>query len=188
MYSIKTIENGFRIMLAVLLLTASVLWPVERIQAETFNLPGKGDADTKALTTLAGLSSLDEVTELQENDLQELRGCYDSYYFALDIGINMTGSTPSVNVQFSAQVPQGTAAPSFSGNAVSFNNGNVSFQAGVGNNSLGAGFYQVIGVAGNQNIVIANTNITINVQNLSSLVMPNVLNNPLSKSIFGRSM
>lgn len=174
--------------LAVILCIASVLWPVERIQAQTAALPGKENAGTKALATLAGLASLGELTELKENDLKELRGCYDSYYFALNIGVNMTGNTPSVNVQFSAQLPQGTTAPSFSGNSVSFNNGNASFQAGVGNNALGAGFYQVISVAGNQNIIIANTNITINVQNLSNLVMPSVLNSLQAKRILGNSM
>ncbi len=175
MYSIIKSRIFSQIILIVLFCAITLLYPGKNIMAVTMPAIEK-DAGMKMTTTLADLSCMNDYIELEEINLKELRGCYDSYYFALDIGVNMTGPTPSVNVQFFAQLPEGTTKPGFSGKSVSFNNGDVSFQAGMGNNSLGTGFYQVISVAGNQNIIIANTNITINVEKMGNLAIPNALN------------
>jgi hypothetical protein len=104
-----------------------------------------------------------------DRELQDIRGTYQSYYFAMDVGINLTTSKPSFTVTYTANVPDGQA-PSFEGNMVSFNNGQVSFQAGVGDTSLGKGIYSVVSVAGSENIVIANTNVNINIPNAGSLI------------------
>lgn len=114
---------------------------------------------------------LQTCARVADQDLQDLRGCYDSYYFAMDIGITLGTSTPSINVTFLADVPPGSA-PSFNGNMASFNNGTVSFQAGVGNTSMGKGVFQIVSVAGNNNIVIASTNVNINVPTLTTLNRP----------------
>lgn len=114
---------------------------------------------------------LQTCARVADRDLQDLRGCYDSYYFAMDIGITLGSSNPSVNVKFLADVPPGTA-PTFNGNQASFNNGNVSFQAGVGNTSMGKGIFQLVSVAGNNNIVIASTNVNINIPSLTTLNRP----------------
>ena len=106
-------------------------------------------------------------------ELQEYRGCYASYFFGMDVGVNVTGnSTPGICVRFHAMVPDGSVAPvaSPSGNQVSFNNGQVAFNAGIGNTSLGSGVFQVVQVAGNNNMVISNMNININIANASSLI------------------
>ncbi|MEN6623737.1 MAG: hypothetical protein ABFD50_19585 [Smithella sp.] len=176
MYSIIKFGIFFRIILIVLFCTVTVLWPGKGVIAAITVSAIEKNAEMKVSTLLADLSCMDEYIELGESNLKELRGGYDSYYFTLDIGVNMTGSTPSVNVQFLAQLPEGSTKPSFSGNSVNFNNGDVSFQAGMGNNSLGTGFYQVISVAGNDNIIIANTNITINVEKMGNLAIPNATN------------
>ena len=114
---------------------------------------------------------LQTCARVADRDLQDLRGCYDSYYFAMDIGVTLGGSSPSVNVRFLADVPPGSA-PTFNGNQASFNNGNVSFQAGVGNTSMGKGVFQIVSVAGNNNIVIASTNVNINIPSLTTLNRP----------------
>lgn len=122
-----------------------------------------------AQQTMAKGDLLEMCSLVPDRDLQDIRGCYQSYYFALDVGINLTTTKPSITVTYQANVPDGVA-PSFTGNMVSFNNGAVSFQAGVGETALGEGIYSVVSVAGNNNIVIANTNININVPNATSLV------------------
>jgi hypothetical protein len=102
--------------------------------------------------------------KIADDNLKDIRGCYDTYYFAMDVGVNMNTSKPTIDVQFTSQVPAGQA-PSFNGNTASYTsaNGNVSFQAGVGNTSMGKGVFNVVCVAGNNNIVIANTNVNINI-------------------------
>ncbi len=114
---------------------------------------------------------LQTCARVADPDLRDLRGCYDSYYFAMDIGITLGSSNPTISVRFLADVPPGSA-PSFNGNMASFNNGTVSFQAGVGNTSMGKGVFQIVSVAGNNNVIIASTNININIPGLSAFNRP----------------
>jgi hypothetical protein len=135
--------------------------------------------------SLERLPSIKNCSLLSDQELAELRGSYDSYYFSMDIGISMAGNAPQVNVTYTATVPSGTPAlngsvastatvpsgtPALNGSVASFNDGSVSFQAGVGNGTLGPGFYQVVSVAGNNKMVIANTNFTITLPNISNLI------------------
>jgi hypothetical protein len=109
---------------------------------------------------------------MPNKQLQEYRGCYATYFFGMDIGINVTGtSTPGISVRFNGIVPDGSAVPVASpgGNQVAFNDGQVAFNAGIGSTSLGSGVFQVVQVAGNNNLVISNMNININIANASSL-------------------
>lgn len=100
---------------------------------------------------LKGLSSIKDCSLLSDKELAEFRGSYDSYSFSMDIGISRASHDPQVNLQYTG--PPG-ATPAFT----SLNNG--SFTAGV-NGTLGQGFYQAVCVAGNNNMVISNTNISI---------------------------
>jgi hypothetical protein len=106
-------------------------------------------------------------------ELQENRGCYASYFFGMDVGINVTGnSTPGISVSYNAVVPDGSVTPvaSPAGNQVSFNNGQVACSSGIGNTSLGSGVFQVVQVAGNNNMVVATMNVNINIANATSLI------------------
>lgn len=134
-------------------------------------LMGKPVSMGKAVSVAKIPNLLQTCARVADRDLQDLRGCYDSYYFAMDINVALGTSTPSVNVSFLADVPPGSA-PTFNGNMASYNNGTVSFQAGVGNTSLGKGVFQLVSLAGNNNIVIASTNVNINVPNLPALNRP----------------
>jgi hypothetical protein len=110
---------------------------------------------------------------MPKGQLEENRGCYASYFFGMDVGINVTGNAnPNIQVAFNAIVPDGSVAPAVSpsGNQVSFNNGQVAFNAGIGNTSLGSGIFQVVQVAGNNNLVVANMNVNINIANATSLI------------------
>ncbi len=109
---------------------------------------------------------------MPNNQLQEYRGCYATYFFGMDVGINLaSNAAPGIAVKFTAMVPDGSPAPVASpgGNQVSFNNGQVAFSAGVGNTSLGSGIFHVVQVAGNNNLVISNMNVNINVANAGDL-------------------
>jgi len=105
-----------------------------------------------------------------DKELGEMRGCFASYYFALDVGINMSSPDPNVRVNFRANVASGSGTPNttpnFTGNTASFNNGSVNFSATMGNGPMGNGIYNVVQVAGNNNVVISTTNIYINCANI----------------------
>ena len=116
---------------------------------------------------------LETCAAMPSGDLQEYRGCFASYFFGMDVGINVTGnSTPGISVRYNAMGPDGSGAPvaSPAGNQVSFNNGQVACSMGVGNTTLGSGVFQVVQVAGNNNLVVANMNVNINIANATSLI------------------
>ena len=108
---------------------------------------------------------------MPNKQLRQYRGCYATYFFGMDVGINLTGtSAPGISVRSVAMVPDGVApVASPGGNQVSYNNGQVALSAGVGNTSLGSGIFQMVQVAGNNNLVISNMNININIANAGSL-------------------
>jgi hypothetical protein len=111
---------------------------------------------------------------MPSGELQEHRGCFASYFFGMDVGINVTGNAiPGISVRFNAMVPDGSSTIPFAspaGNQVSFNDGQVAYNAGIGNTSLGSGVFQVTQVAGNNNLVVSNMNININIANATSLI------------------
>ena len=111
-------------------------------------------------------------TQVSEEKLQTMRGCYNEfYYFAYTFNIT-AGADPQVNVSFSATVPDSTVnAVNSQPNQVSFNNGQVQYLAGVGGDPAGGnGFYQLVNVAGSDTMVIANTQVNIIVPNATSLI------------------
>jgi hypothetical protein len=129
----------------------------------------KGTPDQQRIKTPAILQTC---AAMPNKQLRQYRGCYATYFFGMDVGINITGtSAPGISVRFNGIVPDGSAVPVASpgGNQVSFNDGQVAFNAGIGNTSLGSGIFQVVQVAGNNNLVISNMNININIANAGSL-------------------
>lgn len=132
---------------------------------------------------------LETCAVIPEREMAEIRGCLgDSYFFALDIvgNINMAGGASNFQVNFQANVPPGVA-PQFSGTTVAFNNGTVNFQAGAGTSSLGTGIFQVVQVAGINNMVIANTNVTLNIQGLMNMATKIPVSSLLKTGIGGLS-
>lgn len=102
-----------------------------------------------------------------DEELRELRGRYDTYFFGLDIvgNLNVGSGAFTGQVGFSTNVAPNTV--NFSGTQVSYNNGNISYQAGIGSTSLGSGIYSMVVVAGTQNVVISNTTVNLNIQGLT---------------------
>jgi len=119
-----------------------------------------------------------------DKELGEMRGCFASYYFALDVGINMASPNPNIRVNFRANVASGSGTPNttpnFTGNTASFNNGSVNFSATIGNTPMGNGVFNVVQVAGNNNVVISTTNIYINCGNIGVRPLQSFLSTPLS--------
>jgi hypothetical protein len=141
------------------------------------------------------LDVLQTCAVLPDQEMAEMRGCYDNWYtFALDIigNIDLATRTFGVSAEFKAQV-QSSAAQiqanpqplqvSFSNGQAAATDGQVLYRAGIGTNSLGSGIMSVVMVAGNNNLVVANTNVILNISGLNSArsVAYNGLNQSLSR-------
>lgn len=120
---------------------------------------------------------LETCAVVQDQDLAEMRGCYDTYSF----GMNITGDLDlgkaknfRIQTNYTQVVNNATPMPSqvtvsSTGNQVNFSNANVAYTAGVGQNSLGTGIMQVVQVAGQNISVAANMAVTLNINNAISL-------------------
>ena len=122
---------------------------------------------------------------LADQDMAEIRGCYDNIYaFGLDfIGTidfantmkMIEGKVSAYAVAFKGEqlnTPNANFASGKSdGGGVSFSagNGQVNFQSSVGQSPLGTGVIQLVQVMGNNNLVIANTNVTLNIKNFQTI-------------------
>ncbi len=122
---------------------------------------------------------------LADQDMAEIRGCYDNIYaFGLDfIGtIDFANTMKMIEGKVSAYAvavqgePLKTPVANFAGGTangggVSFTagNGQVNFQSSVGQSPLGTGVIQLVQVMGNNNLVIANTNVTLNIKNFQTI-------------------
>ena len=63
--------------------------------------------ETTGIPEKPGWSYYKPATKIADDKLKDIRGCYDTYYFAMDVGINMSNSTPRIDVRFTSQVPEG---------------------------------------------------------------------------------
>ena len=122
---------------------------------------------------------------LADQDMAEIRGCYDNIYaFGLDfIGtIDFASTMKMIEGQVSAyavafkgqhlDTPNASfAGGKVDGGGVSFEagNGQVAFHSSVGRSNLGTGVIQLVQVMGNNNLVIANTNVTLNIKNFQKI-------------------
>ena len=122
---------------------------------------------------------------LADQDMAEIRGCYDNIYaFGLDftgtIDFAKTmkmieGKVSAYAVAFKGEqlnTPNANFANGkVDGGGVSFSagNGQVNFQSSVGQSPLGTGVIQLVQVMGNNNLVIANTNVTLNIKNFQTI-------------------
>ena len=113
---------------------------------------------------------LELCTQVDDQELQTMRGCYNEfYYFGYQMDIT-AGSNPSVLVAYTANVPEGQA-PTITGNMMTYRSpdGEVAFQAGMGDPSIQSGFASMVTVAGTGNTVISESNIRIIVPNATTL-------------------
>ena len=63
----------------------------------------KGVSEQQLVETPAILQTC---AAMPSGELQEYRGCFASYFFGMDVGINVTGnSMPGISVRFNAIVP-----------------------------------------------------------------------------------
>jgi hypothetical protein len=124
-------------------------------------------------------SVLETCAVVQDQELAEMRGCYDIYSFGMnmELGFDLAKKsftnikTDYKQVTSADQIPSNLKVND-SGTQVAFNNGSVAYTAGVGQNSLGTGIMQVIQVAGSNVIVMANMNVTMNFSNAGSKIVP----------------
>jgi hypothetical protein len=147
----------------------------------TSNAPVSVQQPQKAQAKLA----LETCAVVQDQELAEMRGCYDVYSFGMSIkgDIDLATNNFSFKTNYS-QVSSASEIPSNlkvnnTGNQVAFNDGTVAYTAGIGKNSLGSGIMQVIQVAGSNVLVVANMDVTLNINNaVSRPVAGNMLTTP----------
>lgn len=102
-----------------------------------------------------------------DRELSKLRGRFDTTFFGLDIVGNLNVGSGAFAGQVNLSTNVDPSKVNFSGTQVSYNNGNISYQAGIGSTSFSSGIYSAVVVAGTNNIVISNTNVTLNIQGLT---------------------
>ena len=122
---------------------------------------------------------------LADQDMSEIRGCYNNVYaFGLDFAgtFDFANTMKMIEGRFSAYAvafkgePLNTPNANFTdgkvdGGGVSFSasNSHVNFESSVGHSNLGTGVIQLVQVMGNNNLVIANTNVTLNIKNFQTI-------------------
>ncbi len=129
-------------------------------------------------------SVLETCAVVKDEDLAEMRGCYDTYSFGMTVEGDFDLATKKfsfTNHTTSSQTFNGSALPSQvtispTGNQVAFNNGNVSYTAGVGQNSLGTGIMQVVQVVGQNIAVMADMSVVLNINNAVKINVPTAAN------------
>lgn len=97
---------------------------------------------------------LDTCPEFSDSELDTRRGRYNTYYFGMDVIINLTGSGPFYTMRPHANMPPETAV---NPTGLSFKDPSVSYQAGLGPNSI----YQAVQVTGDNKIVTGLVNLDI---------------------------
>jgi len=114
---------------------------------------------------------------LADQDMAEIRGAYDNIYCfglcfegTIDLASTMKmieGKVFAYAATLKGEPLNTPNANSANGKGVSFaaGNGQVNFQSSVGHSRLGTGVIQLVQVMGNNNLVIASTNVTLNILN-----------------------
>lgn len=120
-------------------------------------------------------SVLETCALIQDRELAEQRGCYDVYSFGMSItgDLDMAKKNFAITTNYSQAIDPSKMPSQLTinstGSQVAFSNGNVSYNAGIGQNSLGNGIMQVIQVAGSNVMVMANMDVTLNINNAITL-------------------
>jgi hypothetical protein len=129
-------------------------------------------ADLPASQPAAERDPLKVCSVVPEEDLKEMRGCYNAYFFDVNFTFDITNvNNPSVNVEtnFSAVLPDGSPNPDFNGTTAVFSDDNVFFATGPTGNGL---LTEVI-VNGTENLVVSNVNYIIKVPD-ATLLSPTI--------------
>ena len=91
-----------------------------------------------------------------DRELDGIRGRYDSYYFGLDVIVNLAGTGPIFSM---TPNPHNTPGTVNTGTGISFSDPQVNYQAGVGAHNL----YQMVQVAGDGKTVRGVMNLDVKV-------------------------
>jgi hypothetical protein len=97
---------------------------------------------------------LETCPEIFDPELETLCGRYDTYYFGLDVIINLTGSGPFFTLTPHPHMPPGTIVTP---TGIRYQDAEVTFMAGVRRHSL----YQAVQVTGDRKIVTGVVNLDI---------------------------
>ncbi len=93
---------------------------------------------------------------VSDSELDTMRGCYDAYYFGMDIIVNLTGGTPVTLVPHPGMPPETVITST----GISYQNSldpSVVYRGGIGPSSI----YQTVQVMGDGKIVTGVVNLNI---------------------------
>lgn len=103
---------------------------------------------------------------IPDSELDHIRGRYSTYYFGLDVMVNLTGKGPLFTM---TPNPNNTPGTVNTGTGISFSDPNVTYRSGIGLHNL----YQTVQVTGDGKTVKG-------VMNLDVIVPKSLLNGRLS--------
>jgi hypothetical protein len=97
---------------------------------------------------------LADCAQIPDSELEHIRGRYDTYYFGLDVIVNLTGTSPLVSM---TPNPNNTPGTVNTATGISYTDSNVTYRAGIAPQYL----YQTVQVAGDGKIVKGVMNLDI---------------------------
>jgi hypothetical protein len=118
---------------------------------------------------------------VSDQDMSEIRGGYGFYSFGLDFVGNLDFASKRIDgsvkawavsnkdLKTSQNFTNGQVDPAATGVSFEAGNSQVAFHSSVGKSSLGTGVVQLVQVMGNNNVVYATTNVTLNIKNFAPI-------------------
>lgn len=149
------VDQPYRLKAAALIVLLTVLAPLSALAG-----PATQPLIKEKLPVLA------DCAPIADRELGNIRGRYDTYYFGLDVIVNLTGTGPLFTM---TPNPNNTPGTINTGTGISFSDPNVTYQAGIGSHNL----YQMVQVTGDGKTVMG-------VMNLDIMVSKAMLNGSLS--------
>jgi hypothetical protein len=150
------VDKTYRLgLVAAVIVLLTVLAPLSALAG-----PGTQPLIMEQLPVLA------DCAPISDRKLDNIRGRYDTYYFGLDVIVNLTGTGPLFTM---TPNPNNTSGTINTGTGISFSDPYVTYQAGIESHNL----YQMVQVTGDGKTVRG-------VMNLDIIVSKAMLNGSLS--------
>jgi hypothetical protein len=149
------VDQPYRLKVAAFIVLLTVLAPLSALAG-----PATQPLIKEKLPVLANCATI------SDRELGDIRGRNGSYYFGLDVIVNLAGTGPIFTM---TPNPNNTPGTINTGTGISFSDSNVTYQAGIGSHNL----YQTVQVTGDGKTVMG-------VMNLDIIVSKAMLNGSLS--------
>lgn len=132
---------------------------------------------------LENLEAVQQARVTPDDQLDQLRGRLDNFLFGFKAVVDFDAQSGVIDgsVEFQTNVP--LEEVNIGPTQVSFNNGQVSYHAGIGNTGVGPGVYSIAQVVGENIIFISNMDVTVNVLNMTPFSVTGLSSTPTVSAI-----